>query len=129
MSDVINLDEKRLKRNCGATAFLDLPLGGPESISDLRFNNALDVFRALSSLGNRRQRDFLYKILWRYHFERRPISVDEMTELMISYIRKNKKYFERITGKSMTFNYDQVPDVREALRRMNLCVPKCKDPD
>ena len=127
MSDVINLDEKRSKEN-RAPAFKDLPLNRPESASDTRFNNAFDVFGAVSSLGTRRQRDFLYEILWRYHFERRPISVDEMTEMMISYIRKNKKYFEKINGNSMIFNFDEVPNLQEKLRRINLCARKRKQP-
>ena len=128
MSDVINLDDKRSKEN-RAPPFEDLPLDRPESASETRFNNAFDVFGAVSVFGNRRQRDFLYEILWRYHFERRPISVDEMTEMMISYIRKNKKYFEKINGDSMIFNFDEVPNVREVVRRMNLCVRKCKQTD
>ena len=123
MGDIIDLDEERVKRN-SAKAFFDLPSGGSGSISDTRFDNAFDVFRSVSGHGNRRQREFLYEILWSYHIERRPISVDEMTELMISYIRDNRKYFEKMTGKSMTFNYDRVPDAQEVLRRMNLCVRK-----
>lgn len=91
MSNVINLDEKRSKKKCDpAWEKMLLELRAPNT--DTRINNAFSIFAMCSDLGKKRQLDFLYKILWRYYVKRRPISVDKMTEMMISYMRKNKRY-------------------------------------
>ena len=125
MSNVINLDEKRSKKRRDP-AWEELLLKTPALTADTRTKNAFSIFAMCSSLGKKRQLKFLYKILWRYYLKRRPISVDKMTEMMISYIRNNKKYFERITGKSFTFNFDEEPNLKKKLRQINLCVKKRK---
>lgn len=122
MSDVINLDEKRIEKKYGKELLWLVPAPAAET----RFNRAYSVFGIYSNLGKRRQRDFLYEILARYYLERRPISVDEMAEMMISYIRKNQKYLERVTGDSMTFDFDKVPDADEMLRTLSMGMPKPK---
>jgi hypothetical protein len=73
-------------------------------------------FLICSAHGKNRQVDFLHKILCRYHLKNRPISVDKMTEMMISYLRKNRKYFERVTGEPMEFNFDKDIGVEKLLR-------------
>jgi hypothetical protein len=123
MSNVINLDEKRSKKKCDP-AWEELLLEARAPNSDTRINNAFSIFAMCSGLRKKRQLDLLYKILWTYYFKRRPISVDKMTEMLISYMRKNKRHFEKITGNSMSFDFDEEPNLKERLRRIDLGVRK-----
>ena len=127
MSTVINLDEKRSKKKCNPGQEGSL-LKRPAPNADTRFNSAFSVFADCSRLGKERQLDFLYKILCRYWLTRRPISVEEMTVMMMSYLRKNKRHFEKITGNSWPYDFDGELNLKEMLRRIKFCVKRVRKP-
>ena len=125
MSTVINLDEKRSKKKCNPGQKGSV-LKRPAPNADTKFNSAFSIFADCSSLGKERQLDFLYGILCRYYFKRRPISV--MTVMMMSYLRKNKKYFEKITGNSWPYDFDGELNLKEMSKRINFCVETVRKP-
>ena len=125
MSDIINLNEKRSKSKLDQLLKEPGPVR-PLTAAEIRFNNAFLIFAKCSNLGKKRQRDFLYEILSDFRFERRTINLDEMAEKMVSYIHRHKSYFEKITGDSMEFDFDKVPDAQEIWTQFNIGVPKRK---
>jgi hypothetical protein len=127
MSNVINLDEKRSKKNSNPRQEGSL-LNRPAPNLDTKFNGAFSIFVNCSSLGKERQLDFLYEILCRYYFKRRPISFDEMAEMMLSYLRKNKKYFEKLTGNPWPYDFNGELNLKEMSRRINFSAKTVRKP-
>jgi hypothetical protein len=127
MSTVINLDEKRSKRKSNPRqegSLLKRSVPNP----DTKFNGAFSIFVDCSSLGKERQLDFLYEILCKYYFKRRPISFDEMAEMMLSYLCKNKRYFEKITGNPWPYDFDGELNLKEMSKRINFSVKRVRKP-
>jgi len=129
MSNVIHLDDSRLKKKkCKPARKQSFLKNAPSNNSDTRFNHAFWLFSQCSSLGKRRQRELLYEILCRYRFERRPISVGEMAEMMFSYVLKNKKYFEEATGNPWPFDFEGELTMEKMMRMTNFCVKRARKP-
>ena len=90
-----------------------------ETLVNLRFENVFSVFGSISRFGNKRQREFLYDILVRFYFNREPIAIEEITEMMISYIEENKRYLKEEYGEGAEINYDKPPNYETLVRRMD----------
>ena len=92
------------------------------SIEELKLRkggNAFAVFAACSAHGKSRQLRLLYKILHRYHVCE-PISLDDMTDLIITYLRKNERYFTRKRRRSMKFDFDKEFEYDDRMRLIGI---------
>lgn len=118
MTNVINLDEKRLTTKSGL-ALRKVELNKQRPIIKEKINNALEIFGALLFLANRRQRGLLTQIWNLYCLQRSPIEVEEMAERMIAYTFKNKRYFESKLGISLAFDFNDTQECKMILKRIN----------
>jgi hypothetical protein len=92
MTNIIRLEEKRSQeRFSQSVKEAHLIWQALSQAPTTKFGKAFRIFDKFTRYGKKRQRHLLYIILGRYMLQR-PISVDEMTEILIDY---NKRSFEK----------------------------------